>query len=225
MIASILSMLSFSKIAIVQDHATHGMQAQLQDHGKPAMLVGTTNEHMRDTYHFFCVTTNCIIMSRNVVWTGKSYGEYYHINLPQFPALPTRILLDKPTDEPVEAHEVTAPPGLSNAVDNDDRSDSLSDEDKDNFMADKEVIIKLNKCVNFIPKLIAPPRVTKPLIQNCAVPGRVPWAVELVNILYPMPGTMDYGHLLVAEKVDSIVHSFDNVEPIKYKICLRPSLI
>jgi hypothetical protein len=93
--------------------------------------------------------------------------------------------------------------------------DSLSDEEEDYFMADKKDIIKLKKCVVFTPN--SPPRVLKPLIQNEAEPGRVPWAVELVNILYLMPGTAVFGHLLLVEKVDSIAHAFDNVEPIKYK--------
>jgi hypothetical protein len=126
-------------MAIIEDHATHGMRAKLQDRGKPAMFVGTTHEHTRDTYRFLSVRTNLIIMSRNVVWTGKSYGEYYNINPPQLPALPTRILLDKPTDGPVEAQDVAAPPGLSDAVEDDNRIDSLSAEEEDDFMADKKV--------------------------------------------------------------------------------------
>jgi hypothetical protein len=39
----------------------------------------------------------------------------------------------------------------------------------------------------------------------------------MVIILYPMPGTLVSGHLLMVEKFDSIVHAFDNVVPIKYK--------
>jgi hypothetical protein len=82
-------------------------------------------------------------------------------------------------------------------------------------MADKKVIIQLKKCINF--KSTPPPRVLKPLVHNEAEPGRVPWAVELVNILYPMAETLVSGHLLMVEKVDSIVHAFDNVEPIECK--------
>jgi hypothetical protein len=61
-----------------------------------------------------------------------------------------------------------------------------------------------------------PPCVTKPSIHHNEEPGRVPWAVELVNILYPMPGTKVSGYSLVADTVKTIVHAFDNVEPIKY---------
>jgi hypothetical protein len=82
-------------------------------------------------------------------------------------------------------------------------------------MADEKVITRLKKCVNFKPT--PPPRVLKPLVHNEEEPGRVPWAVELVNILYPMPGTVVSDHLLMVEKVDSIVHAIDNVKPIKYK--------
>jgi hypothetical protein len=58
---------TFSEMAIVEDHATCGMRAKLRDRGKPAMFVGTTHEHTRDTYRFLRVTTNRIIMSRNIV--------------------------------------------------------------------------------------------------------------------------------------------------------------
>jgi hypothetical protein len=78
-------------MAIVEDHATRGMQAKLQDRGKPAMFVGTTHEHTHDTYRFLRVTTNRIIMSCNIEWTGKSYGEYYNLNPPQLPALSSWI--------------------------------------------------------------------------------------------------------------------------------------
>jgi hypothetical protein len=94
---------TFGEMAIVEDHATRGMRAKLQDRGKPAMFVGTTHEHTRDTYRFLSVNTSRIIMSRNVVWTGRSYGEYYNINPPQMPAIPTRLLLNKQPDGLVEA--------------------------------------------------------------------------------------------------------------------------
>jgi hypothetical protein len=86
---------TFGEMAIIEDHPTRGMRAKLQDHGRPVMFVGTTHEHTRDTYRFLSVITNRIITSRDIIWTGKSYGEYYNINPPQLPALPTRLLLDK----------------------------------------------------------------------------------------------------------------------------------
>jgi hypothetical protein len=166
---------TFSEMAIVEDHATRGMRGKLQDHGKPAMFVGTTHEHMWDTYRFLRVTTNRIIMSRNVVWTGRSYGEHYNINPPQMPVLSTRLLLNKQTDGLVEAREVMASPGFSDVID--EPIDGLSDEDEDDFMADKKIKIQLKKCVHFAATLKPPPCVTKPSIQNHVEPGRVPWAV------------------------------------------------
>jgi hypothetical protein len=107
---------TFGEMVIVEDHPTRGMRSKLQDHGQPVMFVSTTHEHTRDAYRFLSVITNRIIMSRDVVWTRKSYGEYYNINPPQLPALPTRLLLDKPTNGPIEAIEVSVPPGISDVV-------------------------------------------------------------------------------------------------------------
>jgi hypothetical protein len=67
-------------------------------------------------------------MSRDVVWTRKSYGEYYNINPPQLPAFLTLLLLDKPTDGPIEAIEVSVPPGISDVVEEEDLVDSFSDD-------------------------------------------------------------------------------------------------
>jgi hypothetical protein len=67
---------TFDEMAIVEDHPTRSMHAKLQDRGHPAMFVGTTHEHTRDTYRFLSVITSQIITSRDVIWTGKSYGEY-----------------------------------------------------------------------------------------------------------------------------------------------------
>jgi hypothetical protein len=88
------------------------------------------------------------------------------------PALLTHILLDKPTDGPVEAHEVAAPPGRSDAVDDDDRMDSLSDEDEDDFMAAKKVIIQLKKC-KFHPQTYTTTLCHHTTHSNAAEPGRV----------------------------------------------------
>jgi hypothetical protein len=36
---------TFGEMAIVEDHPTHSMHAKLQDHSRPVMFVGTTQEH------------------------------------------------------------------------------------------------------------------------------------------------------------------------------------
>jgi hypothetical protein len=76
---------TFGEMAVVEDHPTHGMRSKLQDCGRPVMFVSTTHKHTCDTYRFLSVITNRILMSRDVVWTKKSYGEYYNINPPQLP--------------------------------------------------------------------------------------------------------------------------------------------
>jgi hypothetical protein len=165
---------TFGEMAIVKDHPTRGMRSKLQDRGRPVMFLGTTHEHTRDTNRFLSVITNQILMSRDIIWTGKSYGEYHNIDPPQLPALPTRILLDKPADGPTEAKEVPVPPGISDVVQEEDLVDGLSDED---VFAEKKVLIKLQK---FIPTILPTLTVVKPVVPNGIEPGRVFTPIELV---------------------------------------------
>jgi hypothetical protein len=204
---------TFCEMAIIEDHPTRGIRAKLQDRGRPVMFVGTTHEHTSDTYHFLSVITKQIIASRDIIWTGKSYGEYYNINTPQLPALPTRILLDKPSDGPVTAWEVHAPPGLSNVVDEEEYIENLSNED--DFIAEKKLLTKLKK---FIPTILPIPNVDKPVIPKGVEPGRVLTQVELVNILYPMPTFKISGYSFVmGPKVFTKEAAYDDIKPIKYK--------
>jgi hypothetical protein len=216
---------TFGEMAIIKDHTTRGMRSKLQDRGRPVMFLGTTHENTRDTYRFLSVITNRILMSCDIIWTGKSYGEYYNINPPQLPALPTRILLDKPADGPIEAKEVPVSPSISDVVEEEDLVDSLCDEDGNDFFAEKKSIIKLKK---FIPIILPTPTVVKPVIPNGIEPGRVFTPIELVNILFPMPTSEVSGYSLVGESsevsgslvvesVDDGVLAYDYIEPIKYK--------
>jgi hypothetical protein len=204
---------TFGEMAIVEHHPTCCMRSMLQDHGQPAMFVCITHEHTCDTYCFLSVISNRILMSRDVVWTGTSYGEYCNINPPQLPALPTRILLDKPTDVPMEALEVTVPPGISDVVDKGNLVDSFSDEAEEDFLAEKKVLTKLKK---FISTILPTPTVKTPVVPNGTEPGRALTPVELVNILFPMPTVEAFGYLFVVDAVDDVVIAYDNIEPIKY---------
>jgi hypothetical protein len=89
---------AFGEMAIVEDNPSRGLRSKLQDRGKPALFLGTTHEHTHDTYHFLNLLTNCIIMSRDVIWLQHSYGEYYNISPPTMPAILTRILITKDAD-------------------------------------------------------------------------------------------------------------------------------
>jgi hypothetical protein len=110
----------------------------------------------------------------------------------------------------VTAREVHAPPGLSDIVNEEEQIESLSDEDKDEFIAEKKVLIKLNK---FIPTILPTLNVAKPVIPKGVEPGTVLTPVELVSILY-----QDSGYSFVmGPKVFTKEAAYDNIKPIKYK--------
>jgi hypothetical protein len=162
----------FGEMAIVEDHPSRGMRSKLQDRGKPALYIGTTHEHTHDTYRFLNLLTHRIIMSRDVIWLKQSYGEFHNISPPTMSAIRTRILITKDGDGPLEAHEIPAPPGIPNAVEEDDFVETLSDEDEDYFVAEKKVLIRLKK---FIPAVKPPPA-----FANKAIPiGIQPWRVPV----------------------------------------------
>jgi hypothetical protein len=80
-------------------------------------------------------------MSRDVIWLQQSYGEYYNISPPTMPAILTLILITKDADGPIMAQEVPAPPGIPDAVDDEEVIKLLSDEDENDFVAEKKVLI------------------------------------------------------------------------------------
>ena len=60
---------------------------RLSDKGLKAILVGYVDEHAGNVYQFLNPSTNRIILSRDVKWLSKSYGEEKHVK-PSF-VMPT----------------------------------------------------------------------------------------------------------------------------------------
>jgi hypothetical protein len=86
-------------------------------------------------------------MSRNVVWLKKSYGEYFNIPPADLPVINTRLVIEKPTDGAIEAREDLIVPMVARPDTLEDHIESLSDDEEDDFIADKKVLIKLKKTV------------------------------------------------------------------------------
>jgi hypothetical protein len=133
-------------MAIVEDHPSHGMRSKLQGRGKPALFKVQHTNTPRDTYRFLNLLTNCIIISRDVIWLKQSYGEFYSISPLAMPANWTRSLITTDEDGPIEAREVSVrevsvPPGIPEAVEEEDFVETLSDEDKYNFVSEKNVLL------------------------------------------------------------------------------------
>jgi hypothetical protein len=49
---------TFSEMAIVEDHQSHGVRGKLNNHGRPAMFLGVQPDHARDMYCFLNLGMN-----------------------------------------------------------------------------------------------------------------------------------------------------------------------
>jgi hypothetical protein len=110
------------------------------------------------------------------------------------PAVKTHIFITKEADGPIAASEVPAPPGISDAVEKEDFVETLSDEDKDDFVSEKTALIRLKK---FLPAVMPPPAFANKAVPMGIEPERVPLPA-LVSILAPNPRIMDFGYGLQA---------------------------
>jgi hypothetical protein len=67
---------TFGEIGIVQDGNKTKIQAKLENRGFPAMFIGYPNNHSNDVFQFYNLDRGSILLSRNVVWLGKTYGDF-----------------------------------------------------------------------------------------------------------------------------------------------------
>jgi hypothetical protein len=51
----------------------------LTNRGFPAMFIGYPPNHSRDVFQFLVLSKRSIIISRNVVWLNKTYGDFMQI--------------------------------------------------------------------------------------------------------------------------------------------------
>lgn len=66
----------FGEIGIVTDHKKRKIRAKLQDRGIPCMFLGYSDNHSGNVNRFLNLKTLKIIHSRDVIWLGKTYGEW-----------------------------------------------------------------------------------------------------------------------------------------------------
>jgi hypothetical protein len=74
----VYSLRTFGEMAVLLDNATAN-QDKLTDRGRVCMFVGYSDEHPRHTYRFVNLHTNRIVLSRDVKWLNKMWGEYQKI--------------------------------------------------------------------------------------------------------------------------------------------------
>ena len=55
------------------------MRGKLENHGRTCVFVGYADKHAGDVYRMLNLKTNKIIMSRDILWLNKTFGEYFEI--------------------------------------------------------------------------------------------------------------------------------------------------
>ena len=68
----------FGEIGILTDHTK--IKSKLSDRGKPAFFLGYLENHAGNTYKFLSLDTRKVVISRDVIWLNKNYGEWKGLN-------------------------------------------------------------------------------------------------------------------------------------------------
>jgi hypothetical protein len=57
----------------------YGLPEKLSNKGNYCIMVGYPDDHPSDTYRVLDLKTLGIMLTRNVRWTGKTYGEFLEL--------------------------------------------------------------------------------------------------------------------------------------------------
>jgi hypothetical protein len=69
----------FGEVAIISDQKNKLIRSKLADRGFPAIFIGYSEDHAIDVLEFFNDITKGVLLSRNVIWLNKNYGQYMNI--------------------------------------------------------------------------------------------------------------------------------------------------
>lgn len=70
---------TFGEIGIIQDGSLGKIKSKLKNRCFPAMFIGYPPNHSSDVFQLFVLSKRSIILSRNVVWLNKTYGDYQKV--------------------------------------------------------------------------------------------------------------------------------------------------
>ena len=71
---------TWGEMGIVANHQNKKIRAKLADRGRPMMFVGYAEDHAGDVYRMWNPATKKIVLSRDIQWLNKSYGEWKGIS-------------------------------------------------------------------------------------------------------------------------------------------------
>jgi hypothetical protein len=69
---------TFGEIGIVYTKPTK-IRHKLENRGSPCIFIGYPDDHTSNVLKFYNPKTYAVILSRNVYWLNKSYGEFYKV--------------------------------------------------------------------------------------------------------------------------------------------------
>jgi hypothetical protein len=70
----VLFIRQFGEVGIVYNNLK--IKSKLMDRTHTCVFIGHPNDHAPDVYMFYNVNTKSVLLSRNVVWLNKLYGDY-----------------------------------------------------------------------------------------------------------------------------------------------------
>jgi hypothetical protein len=69
---------TFGEIGIVYTKPTK-IRNKLENRGSSCIFIGYPDDHTSNVFRFYNPKTYAVILSRNVYWLNKSYGEFYKV--------------------------------------------------------------------------------------------------------------------------------------------------
>jgi hypothetical protein len=92
----------FGSIGIVETNKNRRIKGKLTDRGKPCMYLGQAENRAGDVYRFLDLETTRTIMSRDVIWLNKLYGEWKNITKINY------VKLNSDSDDNEEASDLSS---------------------------------------------------------------------------------------------------------------------
>ena len=92
----------FGEVGICKDN-TKKRKSKLENRGKYAMFLGYADNHASDVYRMLNLTTNKVIITRDVTWTQKMYGDHVGLKKSKYRETVLKLLIDsndEDEDEP-----------------------------------------------------------------------------------------------------------------------------
>ena len=66
-------------MGVVTNHAEKSIRGKLTNRGKTCIFVGYSDKNAGNVYRMFNPTTGRILLSRDIIWLDKTYGQYHNL--------------------------------------------------------------------------------------------------------------------------------------------------